>query len=230
LKLLAKSPDQRFQTAAELTQNLEQLISRLAAVKRPLTAFGEEVLQSSALLKRSSVLGSVGLLLGLGVAVGLRSVSTDAEFRSNLMLNLSLAAALSLLFAVFLFAGLGLIRRGELPLPGASTILLRLKDFGCATGVACLFVSLLVGPPSTVRMLAGVLGLASWATLVYGIVLRRSVANIRFDGGAGRTLAILGDPRMVLWSRCHGLILVTVSAVSVLKFAVLKYFQASGLN
>lgn len=228
-QMLAKSPAQRFQTSAQLILALDKVEESLTPGRRVQTSLGPDVLDYKRVYKQTALWGSLGL--GFCLVLGLLSNQflANAVERSNFVFKLSMVATSSLLMAMLLFTGLGLIRRGELPLPSASAWFLKLKDITGAIGGGCLWLSAMVGAPSAIRIFAGILGLITWGTLIYGVVLRRDIARIRFDGVTSRTLAILGDARMVSWRRVHALMLATVVGVSSVKFALLKYFQSSGL-
>ena len=227
-RLIQYHPQQRFSRVKQLDETVQALLRQEARnnQKRPATQVRADNLRSRKITSEAALAGGTGVLLFVGVGGLLNFIISKPVSRMSLNSALTSTAAISLLIAMSLFVGLSLIRRGQIALPSASTFFLRTKDISGAIGGACLTISMLIASPSALRLLAGALGLLTWLTLVYGVAVRRDIARVRFGGSSSRTLAILGDARLRPWRRIHALMLCTVVSVSILNFAVARYFQA----
>ena len=227
-RLIQFQPLHRFEQVKQLEHAVESVfISETRQTRdRPATAVAPETLKRSKILTESLAASGGGVLVFTGIGGLLNAFVSQPSTRNLLTSTLTTIAVISLVTAMALFVGLSLIRRGQIALPSASTFFLRTKDFSGAIGGACLTMSMLIAAPSVLRVFAGALGLMTWFTLVYGVAVRRDIARVRFGGSSSRTLAILGDIRLRPWRRIHALMLSTVVSVSILNFAVARYFQA----
>jgi|GEM_PF-5050671 len=228
-RLIKYHPQQRFSRVKQLDAAIQILLKNETQQGRNKsgTKLQSEDFKTRRVRYEAALAGATGITVFFGLGGLLNVFISEPSSLAALNSALTSIAVVSLLVAMSLFVGLSLIRRGQIALPSASTFFLRTKDLSGAIGGACLTMSMLIAAPSVLRLLAGVLGILTWLTLVYGVAVRRDIARVRFGGSSSRTLAILGDVRLRPWRRIHALMLCMVVSVSLLNFAVARYFQSS---
>ena len=220
--MLAKAREQRFSSATEVADALEIVLADLSRQAKALQAPAA----SGVRVASAAFAASAGLVLvALASAAWAKSQGRVAWGHSGLVVQTAFVGAVVAFLAVLMLGAIGLVRRGELPLPGSTTWLVTLKDLTGVVGAGIIVMSATLGPPAmlslTVAALAALV-LSSWS---YGYLLRRSIARRRSDQ---RMLALFGDPRLRRWRRVHVPMVTTLSGLAVVRFALLAYFQAAG--
>ncbi|MEE2901084.1 MAG: serine/threonine-protein kinase [Myxococcota bacterium] len=228
-RLICFYPQRRFSRVKQLDAAIQALLRKEINQSRnkPATKVHSDDIATRRVRSEAALAGGAGIGVFFAFGFLLKFFVSEPSSQTALNSALTSTAVVSLLIAMSLFVGLSLIRRGQIALPSASTFFLRTKDASGAIGGACLTMSMFIAAPSVLRLLGGVLGILTWLTLVYGVAVRRDIARARFGGSSSRTLAILGDVRLRPWRRIHALMLCTVVSVSILNFAVARYFQSS---
>ena len=227
-KLLAKFPEERYANAAELVDALEVVINGLAPDQRELTQHQPHEVSLKAVTRGTGLISLAGLGMALAVPLAIELLALVQWQRPVALLRTAFMGASGLGFALLLFVGLGLVRRGQLPLPGSTSWLVYVKDVASALGAASLVAGVVLGPPAVMNVMVSILAAVLFGSLAYGILLRREIALSRPDRGVGRMLAVLGDHRLKRWRRMHAPLLTSVVFLSTTRWALLAYFHATG--
>jgi hypothetical protein len=221
-RLVARVPAQRFGRAAEAVQAFEEAIAALRAVAVPPEQAAARA--ERALILRAGI-GSAAIAAGVIVVPAvLRALEV---FGARAAMHGALAGAIASIVALMLLAALGLVRRGELPLPASSQWLVRVQDGAGAAGASLLVAGIALAPPSILNVVVAAAAVALLMSWIYGILLRRNIAFRRPDRGVGRILAVLGDPSLARWRLVHVPMLATLAMLATARFAFLAYFAAS---
>lgn len=218
-RLVARDPGQRFGRAAEVVRAFDEAIAalELAAPKKA------EARADRVLIFRAGVASAAIAALMILVPAVLRALDV---FGSRAAMHGALAGAIASIAALMLLAALGLVRRGELPLPASSQWLVRVQDGAGAAGAALLVAGIAMAPPSILNVVVAAAAIALLGSWLYGILLRRDIAFKRPDRGVGRILAVLGDPSLARWRLVHVPMLATLAMLATARFAFLAYFAS----
>ena len=227
-KLLEKFPDDRYVDAIDTIQAIENAIVEMGPIEREATSVGQ-MLSSRGILQGTAAISAVAIALTVAVPVLLESMAVVTWEGPVALLRTALLGAAGVTISLWLLVSLGLVRRGELPLPGSTGWVVSVKDLACMVGAASLIAGVVLGPPAWMTVIVAVLGSAVMVSLVYGVLLRRTIARMRPDKGVGRMLAVLGDRRLKRWRKAHAPMLTTLALISTARWALLAYFQATGL-
>ncbi len=223
LRLLARAPEARFTSSQEAAEVLEA--ERVAAAVNARRAAMPVALRP---LVERAVIGMLGLaLVALVVPLALDLLGWTSIRDGRLARPVAAVAAAALLAATGAHVVVALIRRGELPLPRSSAWLVRGQEFLGGIGATSLMAGFAVSPPAGLNLALTLLGAALLASALFGLQLRRKVASTRRDRGAGRTLAVLGDRRLVRWRHWHVPALASVAVIAIVRSLALAYFAAS---
>lgn len=226
-RLLAPRREDRFPSARSAITAIEaalEAVSRAgvihavpAGLERARRPVGLPAAIASIVLVGLSI-GAPAVLVSLGLAGGVGS---------TVALKDAFLGTTSLLFALLLFTVLGLVRRGDLPLPTSTIWLVRLQDGVGALGAALLIAGVELGPRALLNLLVAGIAALALSSSTYGMLLRGAVASHRPDGGVGRVLAVLGDQNMSRWRRVHLPLVTTLASLSGLRLAFLAYFAST---
>jgi predicted Ser/Thr protein kinase len=227
-RLLAKHPDDRFARAADVVAALERAVLELAPAAAAAAAVATP-LDRAGVKKRTAVAAGIGLFLSIALPWGAARSGVLEWAPAVALLRAAMFGAGGAALALVLLGALGLVRRGELPLPGSTAWVVQLEDAIGALGTAALVGGVVLGPPAVLNVVVSAIGAAVLVSLLYGLFLRRAVAAARPDGGVGRMLAVLGDANLKQWRRYHAPMLATLAFLSGARFALLAYFHATGL-
>jgi hypothetical protein len=223
-RLLEKSPANRFQSALELVSALDVILGEVGQSAPQTQDMHLGVLARAAIGSASMVLLSISLPM---LIEWFGHISWE---HTRALLDTAFLGAGGAVVALVLLAALGLVRRGELPLPGSSAWLVAVKEATGAIGAAFLVAGAVLGPPAVMNMTVSVIAVLVLSSWVYGILLRRRIAELRPDRGIGHVLAVLGDPRLERWRLVHAPLLTTLAFLATVRFALLAYFQAAKLG
>jgi predicted Ser/Thr protein kinase len=218
-RLMAKNPADRFATALDLVESLDVLLASLAPVPRA----PERVVLPVAI--RTFAVGSALVAIALGLALLARSRGLAPWGRPGVIVQASLGGASLVVLALVMMGAIGLVRRGELPLPGSTSWLVTIKDFTGVIGAGLALASAALGPPAALDVVVLGLGAVVLVSWVFGYLLRRAIARQRRDRG-GHVLALFGDLRLRRWRRLHVPLLMSLAGLATARFAILAYFQA----
>jgi hypothetical protein len=222
-RLLAKRPEQRFAGAAELRAALAAIEEEVAhGVRAEPTAAP----LAAAVAVRAFAASSTVVALALAGALYAKRTGMVAWGQSSLVVQTAWVGAAGVGIALVLLGALALVRRGELPLPGSTRLLVSVKDLAGGISAAVVFGSSMLGPPAFLNLATAIVAAIALVSWVYGFFLRIALASRRADGGE-HMLALLGDPRLRRWRRLHVPVLSVLSFVAAARFALLAYFQAS---
>lgn len=226
-RLLDRTPEQRYQHAADVANDLEQAIAALRAVGFQ----GAGAAASTALPERALVVrAAAGSAIFAGAAIAIALIGRWIVFSgaaSRAALNGALAGAIALIVALLLLSALGLVRRGELPLPASSAWLVGVQDGAGSLGALLLVGGVVLAPLAILNIIVGAASVALLASWFYGMLLRRTIALRRPDRGVGRMLAVLGDPHLARWRLVHVPMLATLALLATARFAFLAYFAST---
>ena len=223
LRLMARDPRDRFERFADVVAALET--EREAAQIAPELDGAADLSRS---LAAQALLGALALMLvALGVPLALDLLQMASLRSGGLASPVALAAALALVGATVIQAVVGLIRRGELPLPQSSALLVRGQELLGLLGATLLVAGFAVSPPAFLNLGLAVGGALLLSSGLFGSLLRRAIASARGEGSVGRVLGILGDARLVHWRHWHVPGLTAVAAVATVRWMALAYFAAS---
>jgi serine/threonine-protein kinase len=224
MRLVDKSPANRFQSAAELVSALDGILGEVRRTEpRPQDAF-------VGVVARAAIGSALMVLLSILLPMLIEWIGHISWERTRALLDTSFLGAGGAVVALVLLAALGLVRRGELPLPGSTAWLVRVKEATGAVGAALLVAGAVLGPPAVMNMIVSIIAVAVLSSWIYGILLRRQIARLRPDRGIGHVLAVLGDPRLERWRLVHAPLLTTLAFLATVHFALLAYFQAARLG
>lgn len=226
-RLLSQDKASRFQSAEELIGALEQLIGALRAEGEKSVAVARSDTRR-ALTWKAAALSAAVLLVAIGLPVLLERLVFSEWSASQVSLQAAFAGSVAVMLALILISALGLVRRGELPLPMSSAWLVRVQDAAGAAGAAVLVAGIVVGPLALLNVIVSAIAIVVLVSWIYGILLRRTIAFLRPDRGVGRMLAVLGDPSLARWRMVHVPLLAMLASLSVTRLAFLAYFAASG--
>jgi hypothetical protein len=224
MRLLEKSPANRFQSAAELVSALDVILGEVQRSEPRREEADVGVLARAAIGSASMVLLSI--MLPMVIEWG-GHVSWE---RTRALLDTAFLGAGGAVVALVLLAALGLVRRGELPLPGSTAWLVAVKEATGAIGAAFLIAGAVLGPPAVMNVMVSIIAVLVLSSWIYGILLRRRIAELRPDRGIGHVLAVLGDPRLERWRLVQAPLLTTLAFLATVHFALLAYFQAAKLG
>ncbi|MFO0726913.1 MAG: protein kinase [Myxococcota bacterium] len=221
-RLLAKDRAQRFASAQEAADAFEIVLadlSRQGEAARAPAASGVRVASAAFLASAALV------LIAVVSAAWAKSQGKVAWGHSGLMIQTAFVGASVALIALIMLGAIGLVRRGELPLPGSTTWLVSVKDLAGVVGAGIIVMSSMLGPPAALSLSMAVLASLALSSWSYGYLLRRSIAARRSDQ---RMLALFQDPRLRRWRRVHVPMVTALSGLAFVRFALLAYFQAAG--
>ena len=227
--LLAKFPEERYADAIDAIQAIENAIVELGPIEREATQAGHAVLTSRGVLQGTAVISALSIAGVIAVPVLLEAMAVVSWEGPVALLRTALFGAAGVTMSLWLLVGLGLVRRGELPLPGSTAWVVSVKDLACGLGAASLVAGLVLGPAAILTIVIAGLGALVIVSVVYGVLLRRAIAQMRPDKGVGRMLAVLGDRRLKRWRKAHAPLLTTLAMLATARWALLAYFQATGL-
>ena len=174
---------------------------------------------------RTFAVGSALVAIALGLALLARSRGLAPWGRPGVIVQASLGGASLVVLALVMMGAIGLVRRGELPLPGSTSWLVTIKDFTGVIGAGLALASAALGPPAALDVVVLGLGAVVLVSWVFGYLLRRAIARQRRDRG-GHVLALFGDLRLRRWRRLHVPLLMSLAGLATARFAILAYFQA----
>jgi protein kinase-like protein len=224
-KLLSPRPDDRFQSAGELIEVLTRAIDEVQ--KKGLPRAGESLERTKrTILLQAVAVSATTCMAAIVLPLVLRALDVLSP-SSELALQDAFFGALGLFLALTLLLALGLVRRGELPLPMSSAWLVRFQDGSGALGAALLIAGMALGPHAILNVMVSIISIVVLGSWIYGILLRRTIAFLRPDKGVGRMLAVLGDPNLARWRRIHVPLLTTLTGLATLRLAFLAYFASS---
>lgn len=218
-RLLAKVPDQRFPSAVDLVEALDVVLAGLVPAPRA----PDRVVGKVAIRTFAAASGLVAVALGLAVLARTRGLAPWG--RPGIAVEAAMGGAGLVVVAVLMLGAIGLVRRGELPLPGSTSWLVSLKDLTGVLGAGAVLGSAALGPPAALDVLVLALGTAVLTSWVFGYLLRTSIAAQRKDRG-GHVLALFGDLRLRRWRRVHVPLLMSLAGLATARFAILAYFQS----
>lgn len=225
-RLLDRTPEQRYQHAADVANDLEQAIAALRAVGFQGAGAAAAALPERALALRAAAGSAVFAGAAIAFALAARWIVFSGA-ASRAALNGALAGAIALIVALLLLSALGLVRRGELPLPASSAWLVGVQDGAGSLGALLLVAGVVLAPLAILNIIVGAASVALLASWFYGMLLRRTIALRRPDRGVGRMLAVLGDPHLARWRLVHVPMLATIALLATARFAFLAYFAST---
>ncbi len=218
-RLMAKNPADRFASALDLVEALEGVLASLAPAPKAV----ERVVGKVAI--RTFAAASFLVALAMGLAVLARTRGLAVWGRPGIAVEAALGGAALVVVALLMLGAIGLVRRGELPLPGSTSWLVSLKDLTGVIGAGAVLASAALGPPAALDVLVLALGTTVLASWVFGYLLRTAIARQRKDRG-GHVLALFGDLRLRRWRRVHVPLLASLAGLASARFAVLAYFHS----
>lgn len=172
----------------------------------------------------SVALAVVGLLSTSWIAAALRRAGLAAWGQSGLARTIGLGGAATLALTLGLLGVIGLVRRGQIPLPGSTRLLVGLGEVLGLAGAAGVVLAALLGPPAGLAIATAVLGASAGLSGAFGVLLRRFVTHERRARGGGRGLAVFGDPRLRRWRWVHLPLVAATFAVALVRVAAAGYF------
>jgi hypothetical protein len=172
----------------------------------------------------SVVLAVAGLLSTSWVAAALRRAGHAAWGQSALARTIGLGGVATLALTVGLLGVIGLVRRGQIPLPGSTRLLVGLGDVLGLAGATGVVLAALLGPPAGLAIATALLGASVGLSGAFGVLLRRFVTRERRARGGGRGLAVFGDLRLRRWRWVHLPLVAATLAVALVRVAAAGYF------
>ncbi len=223
LRLLAKRPDARFQSAVEVHDAFDQLLFEMEAA-----GFQEPPAPTPSMrpLMVQAALGSLGLV-GVALVAAIALDTTDLWSGPEAARRGAFIGMAGSIAASILLSTVALIRRGQIPLPLSSAWLVRLQESLGALGSLALIAGFVLAPPAVLNVTVGSIAIVVLTSGVFGTLLRKAIARSRADGGVGRMLAVLGDPMLGSWRAVHVPLVVCMTALAVARFAVMAYFASA---
>jgi hypothetical protein len=172
----------------------------------------------------SVALAVVGLLATSWVAAALRRAGLAAWGQSALARTIGLGGVATLALTLALLGVIGLVRRGQIPLPGSTRLLVGLGDALGLAGAAGVVLAALLGPPASLAIATAALGASAGLSGAFGVLLRRFVTRERRARGGGLGLAVFGDVRLRRWRWLHLPLVAAAFAVALVRVAAAGYF------
>ena len=220
-RLMAKIPGDRYASALDLVEAIEQVLATLAPADPKI-----EAVVTPAAISSFAVTAAL-TTLALGAAIALRNGGFAAWGNGeNIGVETAFGGASLVIAAILMLGAIGLVRRGELPLPGSTSWLVTVKDATGVVGAGFVLASAALGPPATLDIVVLALGTLVLGSWVFGFFLRTAIARQRRDRG-GHVLALFGDVRLRRWRRVHVPLLLSLAGLATMRFAILAYFQAA---
>jgi hypothetical protein len=226
-RCLVRRKEERFEDPRALLDALDHAISSVerAGVAPSAKPFEE---QQRRIRLRAASLSAAAVFAAIIVPLLFTEIfSSTGRPSGRIALQDAFVGSLAVTLALTLLAALGLVRRGELPLPMSTAWLVRVQDASGAIGAAFLVAGVSLGPLAILNVLVSMIAAAVLVSWIYGILLRRTIAFLRPDRGVGRMLAVLGDPHLAEWRLVHIPLLAALASLAAMRLAFLAYFASS---